>query len=245
MRTAAVFVTMLALGATAATAGARAREQGPIDIKDCQTIDQSGSYRLVNNLNATSDCLRITAQGVTIDLAGFAIVGNGTGAAIASPRTRPGTIPEARTVVRNGDISHFDEAVYVNGTVEGLRVTFSRKGLVVPVGIVRGNIVQFNSSVGISVADGPVTGNFVVGNGTGISVQEAAVITGNEVSGNEIGVDVTGSGSVLIDNVVDGNSKIGLRVACPSNVTNNTLVGNGTNLVLNGTTCRDENNVAP
>ena len=49
----------------------------------------------------------------------------------------------------------------------------------------------------------------------------------------------------LIGNIVDGNSKIGLRVSCPSNVTNNTAVGNGTNLVLSNATCRNEGNVTP
>ena len=56
---------------------------------------------------------------------------------------------------------------------------------------------------------------------------------------------MTGTGSTLIGNIVDGNSKIGLRVSCPSNVTDNTVVGNGTNLVLSDATCRNEGNVAP
>jgi parallel beta-helix repeat protein len=110
---------------------------------------------------------------------------------------------------------------------------------------VRDNTVQFNASVGIELADGIVTGNVVVANQTGISVQEAAVITGNSVQGNQIGIDVTGTGSTLIGNIVDGNSKIGLRVSCPSNITDNTAVGNGTNLLLRSASCRNEGNVAP
>ena len=241
---------MLVLGALilAPVAGGRDQDQqgqASTKIKQCQGIDQPGSYKLVCNLRATGDCLVITTEGVTIDLAGFAMTGDGTGTAIKGVQARAGTIPQLRTVVRNGDISNFAEATNLSGIVEGLRITSNHNGILVGVGIVRGNTVQFNASVGIELADGIVTDNVVVGNQTGISVQEAAVITGNSVQGNEIGVDVTGIGSTLIGNIVDGNSKIGLRVSCPSNVTNNTAVGNGTNLVLSNATCRNEGNVTP
>jgi hypothetical protein len=85
----------------------------------------------------------------------------------------------------------------------------------------------------------------VVANDTGIFVEEAGVITGNQAAGNKIGIDVKGTGSTLIGNITDGNSEIGLRVGCASNLTQNTAVGNGTNLVLNGNGCNNTNNVAP
>jgi parallel beta-helix repeat protein len=110
---------------------------------------------------------------------------------------------------------------------------------------VRGNTAQFNGSAGIGLVDGVVTGNLVVANDTGIFVEDAGVITGNQAAGNKIGIDVKGTGSTLISNIADGNSEIGLRVGCPSNLSQNTAVGNGTNLVLNGTTCHNEDNVAP
>ena len=231
-----------------ASAGAReqdAQEQGPTKIRRCQTIDQPGSYILVNNIDATGDCLVITTPGATIDLSGFAITGDGTGTAIKGPEAQAQTIPQVRTVVRNGDISHFALATSLSGIVEGLRVTSNSKGISVGVGIIRGNTVQFNESTGIGLIDGIVIGNLVVANDTGIFVEEAGVITGNQVAGNKIGIDVKGTGSTVIGNIADGNSEIGLRVGCPSNLTSNTAVGNGTNLVLNGTTCRNEDNVAP
>jgi hypothetical protein len=107
-------------------------------------------------------------------------------------------------------------------------------GIVVPVGVVRANIVQFNSAAVIKVADGLVTDNVVVANDIGIVVEEAAVVTGNRISSNRIGVDVTGTGSSQTGNVSDGNSEIGLRVHCPANLTHNAAIGNATNLVLNG-----------
>lgn len=244
----AAIVLALAAIMLAPAAGAQqqhGRGRRPSEIKRCQTIDRPGSYILVRNLNAAGDCLVITAQGVTLDLAGFAITGDGTGTAITAQPAVAGSIPQMRTVVRNGDISHFARATNVSGTVEGLRVTYNDKGIFVAVGIVRGNIVQFNGSPGIGLADGVVTGNMVVANDTGISVEEAGVITGNEVLGNKIGIDVTGTGSTLIGNVSDGNSEIGMRVACPSSLVHNTMVGNGANLVLKGATCHTEGNLAP
>jgi hypothetical protein len=115
----------------------------------------------------------------------------------------------------------------------------------VSVGIVRGNTVQFNTSTGIEIDDGIVAGNLVIANGTGISVHEAAAVTGNEVSGNRIGIDISGTGSALTANVVDGNSEIGVRSHCPSNLNNNTLVGNGTNLLLSDATCHTSDNLVP
>src|SRR5215472_10364760 len=226
------------------TAGAQsALQQGLIAINRCQTIDQPGSYRLVDNLKAAGDCFVVTAEGVTIDLGGFGMTGNGTGTAIISREAKTSSIPQARTEVRNGDISHFALATKLSGTVEGLRVTSNTGGIFVGVGIVRNNIVEFNSSIGIRLADGIVTGNFLVANGTGLFVEEAGVVTGNQAAGNKIGIDVRGTGSTLIGNIADGNSQIGMRVGCPSNLTNNTAIGNTRNVVLVGKTCRNDGNV--
>jgi hypothetical protein len=235
----------LILAPVAGAHGQEGQEQAPTKIKRCERIDQPGSYKLVNNLHATGDCLVIATEGVTIDLAGFALTGDGTGTAIKGVQTSAGTIPPLRTVVRNGDISNFAQAIKLSGIAEGLRITSNHNGISVAVGIVRGNIVQSNDSVGIDLADGLVTDNVVIANQTGISVREAAVITGNSVQGNKIGVDVTGTGSTVIGNIIDGNSRIGLRIRCPSNITDNTAVGNGTNLVLSDAGCRNEGNVAP
>ena len=85
-RPAELFPIALALGAMVLAPGAGAREEGPTEIERCQTISQPGSYVLVHNLTATGDCLLINADFVTVDLAGFAIIGSGTGTAITVPR---------------------------------------------------------------------------------------------------------------------------------------------------------------
>jgi hypothetical protein len=62
-----------------------------------------------------------------------------------------GLIPHARTVVRNGDVSNFAQATTLSGTAERLRVTSNASGILVGVGTVQDNIVQFNSSMGIQL----------------------------------------------------------------------------------------------
>jgi hypothetical protein len=75
-RSAALFPIALAIGTIILEREADARE--PTMIKACGTISQPGSYELANNLTATpnTDCLVITANFVTIDLAGFSIAGS-------------------------------------------------------------------------------------------------------------------------------------------------------------------------
>jgi hypothetical protein len=244
-RPAALFPIALALGATilAPRAGAQAQdrqEEGPIEIEKCQTISQLGSYKLVKNLTFTSlsgTCLTITANFVTIDLAGFTISkpsgqepGNPT-VAIAAGNDTTGI------TVRNGSISGFGFGVDLEGgnsIVEGLRVGFPCpcEGGIVAKGIVRGNTVSIASapdgSVGIT-ATGIVSGNYAFANrSTGMEVGQGSTVIGNTVTDT------------------NGFPGIGLLVSCPSNVTNNTAVNNpGGNLMLNGNGCNNTNNVAP
>jgi hypothetical protein len=240
-RPAAFFPIALALGAMmlAPVAGAQSQDarEGPIEIEKCQTISHPGSYKLVNNLTftGTGTCLSITANFVTIDLAGFAI---------SKPSGQPGTMAIAAghdtdgITVRNGSVSGFPYGVDLEGgnsIVEGLRVGGPcppcERGIVAN-GIVRGNTVSIASapdgSVGIS-ATGIVTGNYAFGNRSmGMAVGQGSTVIGNTVTDTF------------------GIFGIGLSVACPSNVTDNTVVNNaGGNLVLNGNGCNNTNNVAP
>ena len=81
-RPTALMVIMLVLGVpilarVAGALGQDEQQQAITKIKKCQSIDQPGSYKLVDNLHATGDCLVITTEGVTVDLAGFAMTGTG------------------------------------------------------------------------------------------------------------------------------------------------------------------------
>jgi hypothetical protein len=236
---ASCFAVALAAGAITFTPGfVRAqdfREEGPIEIEKCQTIDKPGSYRLVRNLTftgSTGACLVIVTDFVSINLAGFNISGRGLLGTL-------GIVADASVVgrrllgltVRNGSISNFNSGMTLEAAdgsiVEGLRVIGPGPagGFGIDAhGIMKGNTVVSVPATGI-FGSGLFAGNYVAGGGQGI------------------GAD---AGSTLIDNTVVNNQLRGIVVDCPSNVTDNTAVNNtGGNLVLNGNGCNDTNNVAP
>jgi hypothetical protein len=246
-RSAILFPIALALGVMilAPRAGAQAQDarEGPIEIEKCQTINQPGSYKLVNNLTfkgpVNGTCLSITTSSVTIDLAGFTISGPGC-SGVECEGTRAIHAGENNTgiAVRNGSISGFPGAVELLGSgsiVEGLRVSEGVFGLVgiTATGIVRGNIVVGQHSfVGIATgiaATGIITGNYVSESDNGIAVLAGSTVIGNLATNN------TGS-----------NRFGGIGVNCPSNVIDNTVVSfsdDGSMLVLNGQGCNSTNNV--
>ena len=57
-------------------------QAAPTVITACQAITQPGAYVLAHNLSATGNCIRLKADGVTLNLNGFQIVGNGFGTGI-------------------------------------------------------------------------------------------------------------------------------------------------------------------
>jgi len=221
------------------------REEGPIEIEKCRTIDKPGSYKLVNNLTFTSTdgtCLLITADCVTIDLAGFTITGPGTNLILGTTTaiaTQSSSSNLQGIAVRNGSISNFTDGVELSSAdgsiVEALRVSRCLGFGISATGIVKGNTVVGCSShegFGIS-ATGIVTGNTVSGSGTfaGMAIGQGSTVIGNASTNNGVGGEGAG---------------FGIAVDCPSNVTDNTAVNNfGANLVLNGDGCTNTDNVAP
>ena len=255
-RPAVLFPIALALGAItlAPWASAQAqdsRQEGPIEIEKCQAIEKSGSYKLVNNLifkgPAGGSCLSITADFVTIDLAGFTITGPGFiigPAAVGSTpiAAQPSSGNLQGIAVRNGSISGFRTGVDLGlggSVVEGLHVFgggFNGGGGIFAVGIVRGNIV-------VDIGGG---------SGAGIGIDAIGIVTGNYVTNiGALGMDI-GAGSTVIGNTVTHSVGFppvpAISVTCPSNVTDNTSVNNNPgapNLSLIGNGCNDTNNVAP
>jgi hypothetical protein len=235
------FPIVLALGAIilAPGGGAQARdgrEEGPTEIEKCQTISQSGSYKLVNNITApfnNVNCLAITADFVTIDLAGFAIIGgpntfNGVAATPRSGRLRG-------IAVRNGSIQDFAGNGVDLGQTDGSIVEVLR--------VSGGPLEGPNSQLTGIIADGIIKGNTLSGY-IGAGMVAAGTITGNEASHNFNGI-IAQAGSTVIGNTATDNRSNGIVVECPSNLTDNTAVNNGINLTLNGNGCNNTNNVAP
>jgi hypothetical protein len=225
MKASAALVSIaLTLGAAVLVSG-RAAQAEPIAINTCQHITKPGSYVLARNLSSTGNCLVIAASSVTIDLAGFSIVGPGVGPTgiLANPGVE-------FTAVRNGSISNFTTCVQLendgSAVVEHLRVS----------GCVNG--IQ---------ASGIVNSNIVEGYDSGLAIQSTGLISGNRVFNSHSGIDV-GTGSTVIGNTITrggGASNFGIQVSCPSNVIDNTVTDYLMNLALIGTGCNTANNVAP
>jgi len=192
---------------------APAADAQPTKINNCQTISNPGSYVLTDNLSADagSDCLTITADFVTINLASFTISGGGGGfAGIVVDR---GTGPRLRGIaIRNGSISNFSLGVDVGeadgAIVEGLRVSGVTQGIAAIDSIVKGNTVTGFSDFGISASGGVITGNNVSDGGNA-----------------GFGDGFRSNGGTVIGNTATNNGSAGFRVFCPVNLTDNTAVG--------------------
>lgn len=254
-RLAALFPIGLVLGA--AIVHAPGAQAAPTAITECQTISQSGSYVLANNITAIG-CLEITVSNVTIDLAGFTVTGRARGI-LASANTQGITVRNGSVIIQGV----FGTGVDLPGDgsiVEGLHIFLARPATGISAkGIVRGNTVvagplvpALASAVGIS-ASGTITDNYVNGSGSGLGRSGLGQLTGIEANGtvrgntainNSSGITV-GVGSTVIGNTATGNTVVGIEADCPTNLTDNTAVNNGTNLLLNGTGCNNTNNVAP
>jgi len=198
---AALFVIALALGAMilAPLAGARAdgREEGPFEIEKCQTIDKPGSYKLVNNLTLSAipgTCLLITADFVTIDLAGFTITGPG----IASP-FGPGSVAIMAPFSSSGSPA----GIAVRNTVDGCDAGPSMGDGIDATGTVTGNTVTRTRLAGLGIGQGStVIGNTSVnqtseGPSFGMIVGYPSNVTDNTTNSTQ----VQGDGCLTTNNV--------------------------------------------
>lgn len=199
------------------------------------TISVSGSYRLTSNLNvsdANTDGIRITAETVTIDLNGFAIIGPGTAGTGMGVRDWSAM----RTTVTNGTVRDMgNNGVFLGpgAHVYGVHV-FDNNGQGITAGsgsIVRNNIVNNNAADGIKAGpENVVIGNVSTNNGgDGIDALESCTVIDNTARSNtNYGLSLVSSGykgNVLNDNnggnanpQVLGGIEIGTNV-CGGNTT--------------------------
>lgn len=238
-RTFALVAITLLLGALAPDVEAAV----PVEIPDCSAGAASldHSIRLGGNVGACPGSgIVVTAPKVTIDMAGFTILGNGSGAGADTgiSTSQPGL------TVKNGVVRDFDVGVDVSAdkaTISRVVVVQNAFGGITVNGDdakVLGSTVSFNLGAGIFVfgskatldantaagnvlegillSGGPskVTRNRVGGNGdAGIVLAPgalAAMVKGNFVSGNKIGVKVGGTGHKIVSNVVSANGDSGI-----------------------------------
>jgi parallel beta-helix repeat protein len=183
------------------------------EINKCQTIDVSGSYVLNQNIEpntrAGGDCLTINVDFVTIDLAGYSIIGHNSGFGVAINSARRGV------TIRGGTIRNFSTGINLSLSVSRA-ITIENMHMI------------DNTFFGIaSRAVSIIRNNVCTGNQQGILAGARAVVTGNNSSDNSgIGITV-GSGSTVIGNVTSFNGDHGLQVDNQGTVQNNTAYNNG------------------
>jgi hypothetical protein len=229
-----LFSLTLAIGAAIP-----AKANADVDITECGPIKDPGLHVLTNNLTASGGvCLTVSADSVTLDLAGFMITGQGGTGIFGAPNN---------LVVRNGTVTGFSDGILVGSPlqgsiVEGVRAINNQSRGIVLTGapsVVRGNTVVGNGATGIFTGENAnVSDNTVFQNGAdGISASAGSIVTDNRVQSNkELGIiirpgegdsEVAGSGALVSGNVVRMNGDGGIIAGRGSAVTGNIAQRNG------------------
>ena len=181
-------------------------------ITRCTTISQPGSYIVTNNIQANAGnlqtdpadptaaiCIDITADFVTLDLAGHTIFGP-AGGLVNSKKVVVGILATGHNAieVRNGAVTGF-----------GFGVVLAENGLIGGNGLIVEKMRALNNKeTGIEVGFGGseeghrVVGNTAVNNGGGgIAVNCPAVVLENVASGNHaFQIGVVGANCTLLEN---------------------------------------------
>lgn len=203
------------------------------------TISSQGSYYATANLIATGSNggITISADNVTLDLNGFALVGGGSGsvAGISVPSAHKNILIRNGTVRgwTNGGISASNAT---NSVVQGIRLSNNSASStffnVSALSLGNGSTVkdcfvaQNSNSHGISVGNAcTVTGCEARANsdGVGIRAVDKCVIIGNISDSNGAGISM-GSGNRIENNSCTSNTGAGIQV--PSGATNNLVIHN-------------------
>ena len=206
------------------------------------TLSQAGSYRLTGDLivpDANTTAIRITADHVTLDLNGFAIVGPTV--CTSSPANCPPIAQGIGIQADNGPTADGPRGTKIlNGTVRGMGST----GIFITGAgsVVERVVVDSNGGGGVA---GSVIESSATRNGTfGIlaTIVRDCYVTDN----HDIGIQLDGIGGVATGNIasfngshgilspngtVSGNTAVrnaafGISATCPSSIAGNTFVSN-------------------
>jgi len=197
------------------------------------SITVGGTYGLQNDVTASGDCITIAqpiGASVTVNLNGFTITGDGTGAAIVAPN--PG---RKISVVGPGAIAGFQTGVDLNFTtdvtVKRLNVSdTSAIGIVIGQGSVTDSSLSNSggsSGVGVATGDRSTVTNVTASDNyiAGIDVGARSSVTQSTADNNLIGI-LTGEKSRVKSSATRGNFLAGIVLANGSTVTESTISGN-------------------
>jgi hypothetical protein len=221
----------------------------PISQADIpMTINTPGSYYLTEDVSSAGTAITIIVDDVTIDLAGFALVGPGSG-------TNYGIYMSARSNVeiRNGTVRNFLYGIYENsGTGRGHRVIDVRA---ISNGY-RGISLSGSGHLVKSCTAGN-NGSSATGTVFGINAGNGSTVTGNTAHNNGTSATATvygiyaNSGCTVIGNTSYSNgfgasgNAYGIYPAGNCLVDQNTAYGNGTTNMVQWSNCTYGVNHAP
>lgn len=204
------------------------------------TLSKAGSYQLASNLivsDENTDAVRVTADNVTFNLNGFAILGPNS---CSIPNefvecTRSGSGTGVRGVAVKG-------ITIINGTIRGQggRGIIGGDSLHVENLTINSNgsdgILHLSSNVGGAII---TKNNISLNGGEGIFTSLGSLITNNTVSFNALnGIRTSSFAHTVIGNTINGNTGFGLNAEdATTGYSNNVFFGNnGTGeQVRNGT----------
>jgi hypothetical protein len=218
-------VSAALLGSATISSGAPANP-----ISACPfTISSAGTYTLVNDLTAAGDCITVdpsAGASVTVNLNGFSITGDTTGAAIIAVSP---ALKKKVSVVGPGKISAFDVGVNISLFPD---VTVKR-------------LTIDNTGIGISVGQGSVYDSTITGSGFGVYTGGKSLVRNITATGNLTGIFV-GPGSTVDQSTANSNAQ-GILADDKSLVKNSTANGNTANGIVVGmsgsvTQCTANNN---
>lgn len=190
-------------------------QAAPTVITSCQAITQPGAYVLGQNLSATGNCIRLKADGVTLNLNGFQIVGNGfgTGIKFAAECGCAGR----QIVIEHGQIIGFARAIDLE-VLGGGPTTYVLEDLRISDNAEFGARLEGESMVRNSVFYKNGICLFLDGcarptePGDGLTVGRNSIVTGNIAVGNAHSGIVAGASATITGNTVNSNGFIGISV---------------------------------
>ena len=201
------------------------------------TISVPGSYRLTSNLtvpDVNTTAILVSANDVTIDLNGFAIIG---------PNLCAGNPASCSSSGAGVGIDAFgtENIKVFNGTVRGMG---SHGVALFENSSVERVAAMGNGGTGISIASiGSVTQSR--GDSNGGSGIFAESVSSSEAARNHLdGIVVTNGGSA-VGNTTSNNGQRGIFAICPSLVLSNSAAFNSTGIETFGTCVRANNDPAP
>jgi hypothetical protein len=184
-------------------------------------IGAPGSYRLKSNItvpDANTTAISITADDVTLDLNGYAIIGPVvcTGVPVTSC---------APSGTANGIDSAKVDITVMNGTVRGMGRSGISLGIRARVKEVR---AVSNGFRGIETgSEATITSSTAASNGdSGITAGDSATITGNVAEGNAFD-GISASGAVMSSNTAQRNGGNGINADSSTTIIGNSASLNG------------------